>query len=125
MYWAYSNVAEAYIRKKEYGSALTYLGKALKLARSHKQKNETAARIAALQTGKVNENSEALIQVLENALNVISHGRLSVAAKCRNVLEVCKRLKALYKLNGDEENVARIQELAIKTSEVLKKSLRK
>ncbi len=125
LFWAYNNVADAYIRKREYDAALNYLGKALKFARSTKEKKRVAEQIVSLRPENIHDNAGSFIMVLENALNVISRGRLPVIEKCRNVLEVCKRLDSLYKLKGDDANRQRISELSAKTVSLMKKAQKK
>lgn len=100
LYWAYCNIADAYIKKDMPTAACLYFEKALTMARSDDQK----------------------ILVLEKMLDATGVQDLKVADKCRKIMGILTQLTKAYTQQGNQEDLQRICNLEQKTSAVLKKT---
>lgn len=100
LYWAYNNIANSYCKKNMPEIALKYFEKALSVAVSDKQKT----------------------MALEAMLDAIAKENLRVSEKCRKILNITKKLSAIYSKNEDIYDLRRISDLSLKTKKLLKKA---
>lgn len=56
---------------------------------------------------------------LEKALNYVTYENISVMEKCKNTLDICQRLLAIYTQTNDTVNYGRISDLQKSTLELL------
>lgn len=56
---------------------------------------------------------------LEKALNYVTYENISVMEKCKNTLDICQRLLAIYTQTNDTVNYVRISDLQKSTLELL------
>ncbi len=100
LFWAYQNIARAYVKKKMPSAAFAYYEQALAVAHSDRQK----------------------APLLEKMLEVVGSEDLSVADRCRKILKLANQLVDIYRKQPDNSDLHRINTLAQNTLELLKKS---
>ena len=100
LYWAYDNIARAYVKKGMPSAAELYFEKALGVAHDEKQK----------------------ARVLERMLDAAGAQDMRVADKCRKILRIVNQLTDIYSRRPDNSDLKRINELGEKTLSVLKKA---
>lgn len=62
---------------------------------------------------------EAKVRIWEKALLAVNDRQVSLAAKCRNITDICERLAEIYNRSGDAENLRRVSVLKADAEEIL------
>ncbi len=62
------------------------------------------------------DDGEIYASLYEKALNYVTKEEVSVLAKCQNTLEICDKLKAVYRAAGNKESLKRLSDLSDRTA---------